>query len=180
MKPVNFIKEAPTAAQHKAINRWSFLTITGTTLALTVILIMHCHCWYRCKQTAHHKHTLAREVEPLERLIQEQQTLAAQEKKLKKIVMKLSRSSSGNYNPTSFLTHIKNSLGTHAYIETICCKKKNIELRLLPTSHESLTKVVDALTHHELCTNLHMSELSQKDKKIIATLKSSPAAHFLK
>src|ERR1700733_13142711 len=174
MKPINLLTQSPHAHTYKAVHRWFLFSVFCTIMALTVIAWMQFSCWMPYHASYLKKRELMRIEQNLPAATQQQQTLALEEKALKKTVQKLSHYLQGNKNPLTFLNHIKTALSNTACIEQIAVKNKNIEIRMVPNSHETLLSSIASLSQHELCSNISIAELSQKEKnKILATLKSS-------
>jgi Tfp pilus assembly protein PilN len=174
MKPINLLTQSPHAHAYRAVHRWFLFSISCTITALTVIAWMQFSCWMPYHASYLKKRELMRTMQNLPAAAQQQQKLALEEKALKKTMQTLSHYLQGNKNPLAFLNHIKAALSNTACIEQIAVKNKNIEIRMVPNNHETLLSSITSLSQHELCANISIAELSQKEKnKILATLKSS-------
>jgi Tfp pilus assembly protein PilN len=174
MKPINLLNQSPQARAYKAVHRWFLFSMVCAVIASIAITWMQITCWIPYRESYLKKRELMLATQKLTTLQKEQQKLALEEKSLKKNVQKLSHCLQGGKNPLTFLNHIKTTLANSAGIEHVTVKNKNIELRIIPNSHETLLSSIASLSQHELCTNIAVAEFNQKEKnKIVATLKSS-------
>jgi hypothetical protein len=172
MQPINFISSV-SRAKHISFALWfriSLMLLLGT---LVILVIVQVQPWYTNRSLVTQKKLLAQAIQSFDVVMKEQRLRIDEEKNIKTKLFKISHHTNHPKNPAQLLKDIKASLATHATIESITVRSKDIEIKIAAPNSAALTKIAQSVSAGPSYSPLCITALEGKEKNsIIGILKT--------